>query len=166
MPTTLDMGMSKHNMMESTATTAEQKGSRLQQVRTCSNATAVGTEIKERSCLPLKGLRYAGIFSKIPLPPLPALKRGLGRGGSWLQLFWSLRNIACTWAPLGWPCLLTHQVLNHCFKPWLSISTTASHSHSALGCSLVHIAAQNSQLFLAKDVGTFIAPSTNRAATW
>ena len=44
---------------------------------------------------------------EIPSPPLPTLKWGLGRGGSWLHPFWSLRSIACTWAPLGWPCLPT-----------------------------------------------------------
>jgi len=60
--------------MESTAMTAEQQGPRLQQVRICSNATAVGTEIKERSCLHLEGLRYTGIFSEISLPPLQTLK--------------------------------------------------------------------------------------------
>ena len=37
--------------------TAEQQGHRLQQMRICSNATDVGTEIKERSCLPSEGLR-------------------------------------------------------------------------------------------------------------
>jgi len=39
--------------MESAAITAEQQGTRLQQVRISSNATAIGTEIKERICLPL-----------------------------------------------------------------------------------------------------------------
>lgn len=29
------------------------------------------------------------------------------RGGSWLPPFWSLRSTACTWAPMGWPCLPT-----------------------------------------------------------
>jgi len=43
--------------MESAATTAEQQGPRLLQVRICSNAGAMGTEIKERSCLPSEGLR-------------------------------------------------------------------------------------------------------------
>jgi len=33
----------------------------------------VGTETKERSCLPSEGLKYAGMSSKIPLPPLPTL---------------------------------------------------------------------------------------------
>ena len=37
----------------------------------------------------------------------------------------SLRYTACTWAPLGL-VLPSHQVLNHCFRPWLSISATAS----------------------------------------
>ena len=45
------------NAMESAATTAEQQGPRLLQVRICSNAGAMGTEIKERSCLPSEGLR-------------------------------------------------------------------------------------------------------------
>ena len=44
------------NTMRSTAMTAEQQGPRLQQVKVCSNATAVGREIKERSCLPPEGL--------------------------------------------------------------------------------------------------------------
>ena len=30
-----------------------------------------------------------------PLPPLSTLKLRPGRGGSWLQPFWSLRSIAC-----------------------------------------------------------------------
>jgi len=41
------------------------------------------------------------------LLPMPTLKWGLGRGGSWLHPFWSLRCIACTWALLVWPCLPT-----------------------------------------------------------
>ena len=28
-------------------------------------------------------------------------------GGSWAHAFWPLSYIACTWAPLGWPCLPT-----------------------------------------------------------
>ena len=40
-------------------------------------------------------------------PPLPTLKWGLGRGGSWPHPFQSLRYIACTWTPQGWPCLPT-----------------------------------------------------------
>jgi len=60
--------------MESTAMTAKQQGPRLQQVRIRSNATAMGTEKKEKSCLLSKGLRYAGISSKIPLLPLLTFK--------------------------------------------------------------------------------------------
>ena len=86
---------------------AEQQDPRLQQARTCSNATALGTEIKERSCLPSEGWTQAGISSKIPLPALPTLKWGLGRSGSWLHPFQPLRCIACSWAPLGWPCFPT-----------------------------------------------------------
>jgi len=82
--------------MESAAMTAEQQGPRLQQVRICSYTTAVGTGIKERSCLPLEGLRYAEISGEITVPPLPTLNQRLGRGGSWLHPFWSLRYTACT----------------------------------------------------------------------
>ena len=44
---------------------------------------------------------------EMPSPPLPNLKWGLGRGGSWLHPFRPLRYTACTWAPLSWPCLPT-----------------------------------------------------------
>ena len=44
---------------ESTAITAERQGLQPQQVRTYSNATAVGTKIKEKKYLPLKGLKHA-----------------------------------------------------------------------------------------------------------
>jgi len=40
-------------------------------------------------------------------PPLPTLKWCLGKGGSWLHPFQSLKCIACTWASLGWSCLPT-----------------------------------------------------------
>ena len=60
--------------MESTAMTAEQQDPRMQQVRACPNATAVGTEIKERSCLPSEGLRDAGSSREKPSLPLPTLK--------------------------------------------------------------------------------------------
>ena len=93
--------------MESAAMTAEHWTPRLQQVRTCSDATAMGTETKVRSSLPSEGRSYTGISSKITLPPPPTLKWGLGRGRSWLHTFWSLRGTAYTWAPLGWPCLPT-----------------------------------------------------------
>ena len=45
--------------------------------------------------------------SRIPSPPLPTLKWGLGRDETRVHAFWSLRCIACTWAPLGWPCVPT-----------------------------------------------------------
>ena len=50
---------------------------------------------------------YIEISSVIPSFSLPALKCGLGRGGSWLHSSRSLSSIACTWAPLGWPRLST-----------------------------------------------------------
>lgn len=63
------------------------------------------TEMKETSCLPSEGLKCRGISSKTPLLPLPTLKWGLGKGGSWLHPFQSFRCIAFTWDPLGGPCL-------------------------------------------------------------
>ena len=60
--------------MEIAAMTAEQQVPSLHQVRVFSNATAIGTETKERSYLPAEGLRYTGISSKMPSPPLLTLK--------------------------------------------------------------------------------------------
>ena len=66
--------MDYSNAMERATMIAEQKDSRLQQVRIHSNTTAVSTEMKERSCLPSEGLRYIRISSKILLSSLPTLK--------------------------------------------------------------------------------------------
>lgn len=107
--------------MESTAMTAKQ------QVRICSNATATGTETKERSYLPLEGLRYTGISIEIPLSPLQTLKWGLGRSGAWLHPFQSLSCIALHAPELPGLTLPSQQVLNHWFKPSLSISATPSY---------------------------------------
>ena len=77
---------------------------------------------KEKRYLPSKGLRQAEISSKILLPPLPTLKWGLGRGGSWLQPFHHsahCMHLSCPGLALPSP-----QVLHHCFRPWLSIATT------------------------------------------
>ena len=49
-PPALKMKERDRYAMESAAMTDEQQGSRLQQARICSNATAMGTETKERSC--------------------------------------------------------------------------------------------------------------------
>lgn len=51
--------------------TAEQQSPRLQQVRSCSNVTAMSLKIKQRICLPLQGLRYTEMHSKIPPLPTP-----------------------------------------------------------------------------------------------
>ena len=95
------------NTMERAAVTAQQKGPRLQQLKICSNTTAVSTEIKKRSYIPSEDLRYTQISNKIPPPPLPTLKWNLGRGVSWLHPFRSLRCIVWSWAPLVWPCFPT-----------------------------------------------------------
>lgn len=41
---------------------AQQQDLRLEQVRVCSNTTAVGTATKERNLLPAEGLRYIVTF--------------------------------------------------------------------------------------------------------
>lgn len=38
-------------------------------MRTCSNVTAADTETKERKCLPLEGLKQAGITTETPSTP-------------------------------------------------------------------------------------------------
>ena len=103
---------------------AEHQGLKLQRARICLDITAEGTEIKERSCLPLEDLRYTRISRRMPSPPLPALKWGLGRGGSWLHPFHHSGTLHTPELPsLALP---PHQVPNHWFKLWLSISSTAA----------------------------------------
>lgn len=59
--------------MENTAIVAEWHNPNLQEMRTSPNAAAIGTETKEENLL-TSGRPQAGIYSKIPLPPLPTLK--------------------------------------------------------------------------------------------
>lgn len=66
--------MDYSNAMERATMIAEQKDSRLQQVRIHSNTTGGGTEVKERNWLPLESLRYAGISREMPSPPQAVLK--------------------------------------------------------------------------------------------
>jgi len=73
----------------------------LQLIRMSPNST----EMKETSCLPSEGLKCRGISIKMPLHLLPTLKYCLGKDGSCLHSFQPLRGIACSRAPLGWPCL-------------------------------------------------------------
>lgn len=120
-------------MIESTAIRAEQQGPRLQQVRTGSNTTAISTEIKERIRLPLEGLRYAEISNKTPSPPLPTLKWGLGRGGSWLQPFWSHRCLTLHCTALHTP---EHPWVDPAFPPGASSLLQAVTQH--FNCRSLH----------------------------
>ena len=73
---------------------------------------------KERSYLPLEGLRYTGMTSKISIPPLTTLKWGLGRAGSWLPLGWPCLPITCSIIgtsrdlafPLPWRKIMSHSI--------------------------------------------------------
>ena len=47
------------------------------------------------------------LWQEMPSLPLRTLKWGLKKGASCFLFFQSLVCIACTWAPLGWPCLPT-----------------------------------------------------------
>ena len=91
--------------MESTVITAGWRSPRLQKARISPNAAAVDTETKEKKLLTLKRPQVGRDLQQDTSLPLPTLKWGLGRGGSWLHPFWSLRYTACSWAPLGWSCL-------------------------------------------------------------
>jgi len=104
-----DRHVQHYNEMESKAIIAGWQSLWLQQVRTSPNAAVIDTETrgKKKAAYPWKASGRQGSPSKIPLPPLPTLEWSLERGGSWFHPFWSLRYIACTWAPLGWPCIPT-----------------------------------------------------------
>jgi len=121
----------QYNAMESATKTAEQQDPRLQWVRMCSNTTPTSTEIRERSCLPSEGLRYTEISSKMPIPPLATLTWGLGRGGSQLQPD-PVTQLYCKHLSSPGLALPSYQVLNHCFKPWISITTTYRYAYRML----------------------------------
>jgi len=90
-------------------------------VKIYSNTTAIGTEIKERIYSPLKGLRYIGVSREIPhlhCQPLNEVWEGVHPGSSP-----SNHSVHCMHLSSAGLALPSHQVLNHCFKPWLSIST-------------------------------------------
>jgi len=110
--------------MESTAITAGQQVPMLQQVRIYSlaNATAMGTEIKERSCLPSEGLQVCRNHQQDPLAP--TTNPEMMSGKSWILPITQRHCLHLSSPELAPPSC---QVLNHCFKPWLSISTIPSH---------------------------------------
>ena len=62
-----------------------------------------------------KDPRYRGISKEILLLPLPTLKWGLERDGSWLCHIWT----HCMQLSSPGLALPSYQVLNHCFRPWL-----------------------------------------------
>ena len=112
------------NAMESTAMTAEQQGPRLQQVKICSNATAISTEIKGgKKASPLqKASGIQGSPVRHPCFRCHPLNEVWERVDPGSTPFWSLRSIACAWAPPGWPCLPTGCPITA--SGWLSISAT------------------------------------------
>ena len=77
---------------------------------------------------PVRSSNTQGSPNEVPPPVLPTLNWGLGRGASWLHPFQSLLH--CMHLSFPGLVLPSHQVLNCCFKPWLSISTTLSHCSS------------------------------------
>jgi len=107
--------------MESTATTAEQQGPRLQQVRICSNAKTIGTEIKEGTCLPSEGLRDTERYPQLQFQPLNEGWEGVDPGCSPSGHSGAFNCMQLSSPGLALP---SHQVLHHCFKPRLSISAT------------------------------------------
>ena len=92
-------------------TWGEQQDPRPQWVRIRSEATAVGAEIRKRSCLPSEGLWSPQIgrdlqrmYLCLHWQPLNEVWEG---ENSWPNPSSHSGAFACTWAPLGWPCLLT-----------------------------------------------------------
>jgi len=79
---------------------------------------------------------YIEISSEIPSFSLPALKCGLGRGGSWLHSSRSLSSIACTWAPLGWPVFPPGA--QSLLQDMTCISTTSTYWHFLVQQILFH----------------------------
>jgi len=101
---------------ESTAITAEQQSLQPQQVRTYSNATAVGTKIKEKKILTFERpetckdfqMRYPHLHRQ----PLNAVWEGVHPGSTPSNHSGTLHA-----AELPGLALPSHQVFNHCFRP-------------------------------------------------
>jgi len=93
---------------------------------------------RKKNCLPLEDLRQEGISSKTssppPCQPLNEGWEGVDPGSTPS----SLSCIALHWMHLSSPglALPSHQVLNHCFRPWFSISTIFSHLETRSDCFL------------------------------
>ena len=94
----------------------------LQQMRMSPNAAATDTKMKEKSCLPLEGLTQAGISSKrcphLHCQPLNEGWEGVDPGS-----IPSITQLHCMHLSSSGLALPFHQVLHHCFRPSLSIST-------------------------------------------
>jgi len=87
----------------------------LQQTRTSPNAAATDTEMKEKSCLPLEGLRKAGISSKryphLLCQPLNEVWEGVDPGST------SSGHRGALLAPdLPWAGPAFSPGVSHCFK--------------------------------------------------
>jgi len=89
----------------------------LQQTRTSPNAAATDREMKEKSCLPLEGLRKAGISSKrcphLLCQPLNEVWEGVDPGSTPpVTQVYCIVNLSSPGLALP-----SHQALNHCFRP-------------------------------------------------
>ena len=86
------------------------------------NVAAMDTEITKRNCLPLEGFRRQGSPATclcFHCPPLNEVWEGMDPGCT------SSGHSGVLYAPeLLELALPSYQVLNHCFRPWLSNSTT------------------------------------------
>jgi len=79
--------------MKTTAITAKQQGPTPQQVRTCSNATAMGTEIKESSCSSFRKLQVCRYLQQ---DTLTSTANPYNEIQILAPSFLSLRYIACS----------------------------------------------------------------------
>ena len=112
--------------------TAQQQDLRLQQMRIHSTTTAVGTEIKEKSCSPSESLRHTGI-SRERSPFLPLANPYMRSGTRWIVApALPVTQVHCLHLSFPGLALPSYQVLNHYLKLSPSISATALSPDNAL----------------------------------
>ena len=103
---TWEKRLTSWNATESTAMTAEQ------QVRICSNATAMSTEIKEKSYLPSEIIRHTARYPCLHCQPLNEVWNRMDPDSTHSRHSAALLQLSSPGLALP-----SYQVLNHCFKP-------------------------------------------------
>ena len=111
--------------MESTAIIAGWHSPRLQQIRTSLNAAAVDAETKEENLLTFRRPQAGRDLQRDTVTSTATPQNRSGKG--WiLAPPLPVTQVYCLHLSSPGKALPSHQVLNHWFRPWLSISTTAT----------------------------------------